>query len=84
MGSAMRLIPPEKANAFLTFLNDWVQDRPNYAVLFEDRAPSKIQLEHSEANGVYTVIDFKDKLTLIIPDVYTQFEEFLKSPPSTA
>ena len=74
----MRMIPPELSTAFLTYLNDFVQDEEKYAEVFIDRETSRVEIDH--VGGMdYTVIDFKDDLTLIIPGVYSQFEAALAS-----
>ena len=69
----MRMVPPEQATAFLLYLNDYVQDHETYFEIFKDRTPGKIQIEHRDGMD-YTVIDFNDDLSLIIPGVYSQFE----------
>lgn len=78
----MTEIPVTIRNQFLVFLQDYVEENQRYRPMFIGRvppAPLGVSLDYVKdpITGIerdYIVIDFADGTSLIIPDVYSEFE----------
>lgn len=69
----MKQVPPEKASAFLEYLNIYIHENSVISEIFDQRTPKTIEIENVEKND-YTIINFTDNLTLLIPGIYKRFE----------
>lgn len=58
---------------FLEYLHNFIQNNPKYQEVCNDREPIHVEIAH--VSGIdYTIIQFKDDISVVIPKVYSDYK----------
>ena len=68
---------PSIDTIFLEYLHNFIQNNPKYQEVCNDREPIHVEIAH--VSGIdYTIIQFKDDISVVIPKVYSEYKRLNK------